>query len=325
MKLPRRMFVAAGLALAVAPALAEAGKPRMPETLELWPGSPPGENPAHPIVRKVDDQSRDPANPDRWIRGIARPIIEVWRPRKPNGAAILVVPGGSYAFLSYDNEGVSQAKWLNALGITAFILYYRLPGEGWNDRGLVPLQDAQRAVRLIRRNAARFKVDPGRVGVLGFSAGGHLAGSLATRFAERAYAPVDAADSLSARPDVAGLIYPVISVEAGFTHSGSRANLLGDTPSPEALTAASVDRRVTGDTPPVFLLTTIDDGAVPSANSLAMYEAMRAAGRPVTLHVFETGGHGFGVRLPASQPASAWPQLFAAFAASHGLIPAPTK
>ena len=322
MKLGRRTFMGAGAVLAMAPTLAQAAKPRTSEAVELWPGLPPGYNPAIPIEHRIDDQARNPAKPDRWIRGIARPTMEIWRPSKPNGAAVLLVPGGSYAFLSYDNEGVSQAEWLNALGVTAFILSYRLPGEGWHDRGLVPLQDAQRAMRIIRHNANRFGIDPGRVGVLGFSAGGHLAGSLATRFDEATYAAVDAADKLPARPDIAGLIYPVISLESDFTHVGSRDNLLDAGASPAALAAASVNRRVTADTPPVFLLSTIDDDAVPSANSLAMYDAMRAARRPVSLHVFEAGGHGFGVRLPPSQPASIWPKLFTAFAASHGLIPA---
>lgn len=325
MKLPRRTFVLAGIALAMAPAPALARKQRMPEIVELWPGPPPGHNPQVSITSRTDDQSHDSDKPDRWIYGIARPTIEIWRPSKPNGGAVLLVPGGGYGFLSYDNEGVSQAKWLNALGITVFILLYRLPGEGWHNRSLVPLQDAQRSMRVIRYNAARFGIDPARVGVLGFSAGGHLAGSLATRFDEKTYDPVDSADSLSARPDLAGLIYPVISLEADFTHGGSRDNLLGTGASPEALQAASVNRRVTADTPPAFLLSTIDDGAVPTANSTVMYEAMRAAKRPVTMHIFETGGHGFGVRLPVGQPASNWPGLFAAFAASHGLIPAPSK
>ena len=228
---------------------------------------------------------------------------------------MLVVPGGSYWFLSYDNEGVSQADWLNAQGVTAFILMYRLPGEGWPQRENVPLQDAQRAMRLIRSRAQQFGIMPERVGVLGFSAGGHLAGSLATCHAEPVYAPVDAADGLSARPDVAGLIYPVISVDALFTHEGSRAALLGQNPTEASRKARSVELRVTDDTSPVFLMHAADDGAVPVANSIALFQAMQAKARPVALHVFEHGGHGFGVRLPASEPASIWPTLFAAFAA----------
>ncbi|WP_427967969.1 alpha/beta hydrolase [Altererythrobacter sp.] len=319
------MVLASGFALATIPAIAQAGTAHSPEILELWPGPPPGLNPDIPIERRVDDQSRDPGVYDRWIRGIARPMLEVWRPAKPNGAAMLIVPGGGYGFLSYDNEGVSQAQWLNARGITAFILFYRLPGEGWQNREVVPLQDAQRAMRLIRSKATDFGIDTKRVGVLGFSAGGHLAGSLATRHAEVVYESIDAADSLSARPDIAGLIYPVISLEADFTHGGTRDNLLGTGATPEAKRAASVNRRVTSETPPVFLLHANDDGAVPVANSIAMYEAMQADKLPVALHIFEAGGHGFGVRLPANLPASKWPELFAAFAAGHGLIQPPAE
>lgn len=323
MRLPRRSLLASGLAFAAVPAFAAAGNGTAApsEAIELWPGLPPGYKSDSRIERRIDDQSHDPAKFDRWIHGIARPTLEVWRPAKPNGAAMLLVPGGAYGFLAYDNEGVSQAQWLNAKGITAFILSYRLPAEGWLNRSVVPLQDSQRAMRLIRSRASTFGVDPNRVGVLGFSAGGHLAGSLATRHGEKVYDAVDAADSLSARPDVAGLIYPVISLEADFAHAGSRDNLLGSGASADALRAGSVNRRVTADVPPVFLLNTLDDTTVPAENSLAMYEAMRAAKRPVELHIYETGGHGFGVRLPASLPASNWPRLFTAFAASHGLVP----
>lgn len=314
----RRAVLGAGIALATAPhvALSNPGD----ETVELWPGPPPGATDAS-IARKVDDQSRDPARPDRWISGIDRPVLVVRRPAQPNGSAMLVIPGGSYWFLSYDNEGISQADWLNAQGVTAFILMYRLPGEGWRQRENVPLQDAQRAMRLIRSRAQQFGIMPERVGVLGFSAGGHLAGSLATCHADSVYAPVDAADRLSARPDVAGLIYPVVSLDAPFSHEGSRTALLGQNPTEAARKARSVEFRVTDDTSPVFLMHAADDGAVPVANSIALFQAMQSKARPVALHVFEHGGHGFGVRLPASEPASLWPTLFAAFAARHGISP----
>lgn len=293
------------------------------EVVELWQGEPPGRAPVR-ITRKVDDKSSDPARPDRWITGIARPVMVVRRPLRPNGSAVLLMPGGGYGFLSYDNEGTSQAAWLNARGITAFILLYRLPGEGWQRREDVPLQDAQRAVRLIREQATRFAIRPNAITVLGFSAGGHLAGSLATRHAERVYEPRDAADRLSARPDLAGLIYPVITLEAYFTHGGSRDNLIGPDASAAgaALRARSVDQRVDAQTPPVFLVHATDDGLVPPAHSILMFQAMQAARRPTALHIFEDGGHGFGVRLPRTTTASAWPNLFASFAARHGVFPA---
>ncbi|MBB6503529.1 acetyl esterase/lipase [Sphingomonas endophytica] len=315
----RRALLAALAAAPLVPdvAAAQAGD----ETLPLWPKAPPGA-PATLPVRKVEQRSKTAGFNDRWLTGIAMPTLTVRRPAQPNGAAVMLIPGGGYGFLAFDNEGEEQARWLTARGVTCFILTYRLPGEGWRDRALVPLQDAQRGLRLIRAHAARYGVDAKRVAVIGFSAGGHLAGSLATRHAERTYAPVDASDRLSARPDLAGLIYPVVSLSEPFTHTGSRDNLLG-TPSDEsARRAASVERHVDAQTAPVFLVHASDDGTVPIANSLAMYQALLAAQRPAELHAFDKGGHGFGVRLPAGTPAAAWPTLFAAFAAQLGLLPA---
>ncbi|WP_137897879.1 alpha/beta hydrolase [Sphingomonas sp. 2SG] len=290
------------------------------EVVPLWPGRIPGA-PGKTIPRKIEERSKTAGFTDRWVTGVDVPALVVKRPARPNGAAVLLVPGGGYGFLAYDNEGIEQARWLNALGVTCFILLYRLPGEGWSERRLVPLQDAQRAMRVIRSRADSFGVDAKRIAVIGFSAGGHLAGSLATRHGERVYAPVDAADTLSARPDLAGLIYPVISMDAAITHKGSRDNLLGATPSAEEVAAASVEKRVTAETPPVFLVHAGDDGAVPIANSLSMYAALLAAKRAAEMHVFDEGGHGFGVRLAKTVPTAAWPTLFATYAARKGVFP----
>ena len=320
----RRQLLAGGaalLSLAPAGAALAQGEPAM-EMLPLWPGRPPGWRRDSRIVRVVDEKSRSPGWHDRWITGIGDPYLEVYRPARPNGSAVLLIPGGGYGFLAYDNEGTSQAAWLNARGITAFILMYRLPGEGWDGRALAPLQDAQRAMRLIRSEAGRFGVDPAKIATLGFSAGGHLAGSLATRHAEATYAAVDAADALSARPDLAGLIYPVVSMEAGFTHGGSRDNLLG-ADAPAALrSAASVETRVTAETPPIFLAHAADDGLVPPGNSLALHAAMLAAGRPCEMHMFDEAGHGFGVRLPREVPTAHWPDLFHTYGVRKGVFAA---
>jgi acetyl esterase/lipase len=318
----RRGVIGIGSALALAPAIAKAaGEGSSQEILALWPGRAPGDI-GTVITPRIVDQSHDPAHPDRWIYGVPRAELVVCRPAQPNGSAVLLMPGGSYEFLSFDNEGTSQARWLNALGVTAFILRYRLPAEGWGGRADVPLQDAQRAMRVIRRDATRLGIDPARVAALGFSAGGHLCGSLATRHAESVYTPVDAADRLSARPDIAGLIYPVVTLGGRATHGGSRDNLLGPDAPAESRERRSVERRVDADTPPLFLVHASDDGLVPVANSIGLYQAMLDHQRPAEMHLFDEGGHGFGVRLPPAMPAAIWPRLFARFAARKGVFPA---
>ncbi|SEM51489.1 Acetyl esterase/lipase [Sphingomonas gellani] len=311
--------VAALAGLATLPASAQIG-PR-DEVVPLWPGAIPGDRRAR-IVRSIKDQSHNAGHPDRWVMGVDRPVLVVRRPARANGSAVLLLPGGGYSFLAYDNEGTEQAAWLNARGITAFILLYRLPSEGWDAREHVPLQDAQRAMRVIRADSQRFGVDAARIAVLGFSAGGHLAGSLATRHAEQVYTPSDSADRLPARPDLAGLIYPVVSMEAPFTHGGSRDMLLGNHATPAKRHVASVEARVTAQTPPTFLAHAGDDDIVPVANSLALYSALHAAERPAELHVFDKGGHGFGTRLPDTVDASQWPTLFHRFGISRGVFPA---
>lgn len=318
----RREVLAAAAALPFTGAAAHAAPITWgDDIIQLWPGKAPGA-PARLPVGKVEQRSTDPNFNDRWLTGIDRATLMVRRAAQPNGAAVLLVPGGGYGFLSIDNEGEEQARWLNARGVTCFILSYRLPGEGWANRATVPLQDAQRAIRVIRARAASYGVDPKRVAALGFSAGGHLAGSLATRFDERVYAPVDAADQLSARPDLAGLIYPVVSLSAPFTHGGSRDALFGPGADAALLRAASVETRVTDATPPIFLAHASDDGLVPIGNSIALYQAMLEKGRETEFHGFDKGGHGFGARLPESVPASVWPKLFAAYGQRIGVLPA---
>lgn len=320
--LTRRTLLGVGSALALAPVATRAAElMEANEHVPLWPGKIPGDL-GSKIVRRVDPRSGADAHPDRWIYGVARPELVVFRPSNANGAAVLCMPGGGYEFLAFDNEGVEQARWLNARGITVFVLLYRLPAEGWARREDVPLQDAQRAMRVIRRDAAKYGIDPKRVAALGFSAGGHLCGSLATRHAERTYTPVDATDQLSARPDIAAMIYPVVTLAGPGTHVGSRDNLLGKD-APEALRRShSVDQRIDADTPPLFLVHAEDDGTVPVANSLDLYRAMLDHKRPAEMHVFDEGGHGFGTRLPAATPAADWPRLFARYAARKGVFPA---
>lgn len=286
------------------------------EILPLWPGLPPGAPSILPEEHYVE-RGRPGEPHDRYAAQIARPTISVFRPVRPNGNAVLLAPGGAYIRVVSDKEGYDTARWLAAHGVTAFVLRYRLPGGGWAHSSDVPLQDAQRAVRIIRARARGFAIDPARLGVIGFSAGGHVAASLAVHHAAQAYEPVDEADRLSARPQVVALLYPVIQMGA-HAHAGSRDALLGKNPSEAAIAAYSPDRHVTTATPPTMLVHAGDDPSVWLDNSLGMFAALRAASIPTELHVFEKGGHGFGLRLPAGATANAWPGLFLAFARNHG-------
>lgn len=288
------------------------------EVLPLWPGTPPGG--ANVELKQIVEVRTDPAGfQDRRLTGIGTPVLVVKRAPRPNGAAIMAIPGGGYSVLNEAASGTEHAKWLNAQGVTTFILIYRLPGEGWARRADVPLQDAQRAIRLIRANADRLGIDRNRVGILGSSAGGHLAGSLATRFDDRVYDPVDSHDEISARPDLAALLFPVVTMGAD-AHVPSRDELLGPDSTAAMRDAYSLEKHVSPRTPPMFLCCAGDDGVVPPVNSIAMYRAMLDAGLKAELHVFQKGGHGFGVRRPPSLPTSHWPDLFIRFARFNGLF-----
>ena len=259
----------------------------------------------------------DPNYPQIWVKGIAVPEVNVFRPALPDGSAILAIPGGGYGFLAVQNEGLHVAERFNADRTTVFVLSYRLPGEGWANRAIVPLSDAQRAMRLIRARSAEFKIDPSRLGVLGFSAGGHLAADLSVSYDQSVYAPVDAADRISAKPAFSGLIYPVATFQS-FTHAGSRDSLLGPNAPPGLVHARSPELHVNSATPPSFVVHAFDDGLVPIDNSLAWIAAARAAKTPVEAHLLTEGGHGFGLHLPASNPGSRWPDLFALWMRQHG-------
>lgn len=208
---------------------------------------------------------------------------------------------------------------LAARGFTAFVLFYRLPGEGWAAGPDVALADAQRAMRLIRARAGDFAVDPERVSAMGFSAGGHLCADLATRFDASVYAPVDAADQLSAKPHSAAPIYPVISMTAPDAHPGSRELLVGKNATPALEAAHSPHLNVPADAPPVFLLHAEDDDVVPVNNALLLRAALKAKGARVETHLFEHGGHGFGLRKAIGKPVEAWPELWRAWARTTGL------
>jgi acetyl esterase/lipase len=288
------------------------------ETIELWPEGAPG-MPAVPPREIVDERSKDPRLADRAVHGITRPRLVVFRPERPNGTAVLLFPGGGYRWVVVDKEGYEMGRWLAARGYTAFVLFYRLPGEGWAAGPDVALSDAQRAMRILRSRAVHYGIRPDRVVAMGFSAGGHLCGDLATRFDAPTYAAVDAADRLSAHPDGAALLYAVQSMTLPTAHPGSRTQLLGAQASPALEHAHTPARNVTVRTPPCFLLHAEDDASVPVENTLEMRAALRAAGVLAETHLFPEGGHGFGLRLAAGKPVAAWPELFRHWAEARGL------
>jgi acetyl esterase/lipase len=322
MSLDRRAILGLATAAAAAtPALADppGTLPDPTEVVPLWPGRPPGAQRILPREQIVDRRATSGFQ-DRFVTGVGAPLMTVFRPARPNGAVVLIAPGGGYIRVVIDKEGFEVGHRLAAAGITSFVLRYRLPAEGWDRQADVPLQDAQRAIRLIRAGAAGFGIDPKRVAAMGFSAGGHVMASLATRSRASVYAPVDGADRLDARPDLSVLMYPVIDMARPFAHPGSREALLGKPPERGAETAYSPQLHVDGATPPTFLVHAWNDPGVPTENSLNYLAALRAAKVPAEAHIFEEGGHGFGIYGARGKPAAAWPDLFLAWAARHGFI-----
>jgi len=293
--------------------------PEPAETIDLWPAGAPGA-PAKLPVETVRERSKDPAYNDRYVFGITRPRMAVFRPVHPKGAAVLITPGGGYNWVVIDKEGYEMARLLAARGITAFVLFYRLPHEGWASGPDTPLADAQRAMRLIRHRASRYGLDPKRVCAMGFSAGGHLCADLMTRFDAGVYAAVDPADRLSARPDLAAPIYPVVSMTLPTAHAGSRKNLVGENASPELERAHSPHLNIPAGAPPTFLLHAEDDASVVVENTLLLRAALLARKVPVETHLFADGGHGFGLRLARGKSVEGWQELFFAWARKKGLF-----
>ena len=286
-------------------------------TMPLWPGKPPGGARVTATENRVE---RQPATADGnyIVEHVRQPTLTMLKPAKPNGAAVLLIPGGGYRFVSMGNEGFPVARRFAEAGYTCFILLYRLPADGWSAGADVPLQDAQRAVRMIRSLAPREGFDPQRIGVVGFSAGGHLAAWLATRDVREIAAPVDAIDRLPASVTAAAFVYPVITLRDPVAHKGSREQLLGADATPARIAAYSLEENVMATPPPAVLVHALDDPAVPYQNSLLMAEALRARKGAVEVHLLESGGHGFG--LGTAKPAVAnWPELVAGFLGRHSV------
>ena len=244
-----------------------------------------------PVIDKEYSTFRD--NVTR-IAKVSNPTLTVFKPDRPNGKAVIICPGGSYAILAIDKEGTRVAEEFNKWGVTAFVLKYRLPDDTINvDRSLAPLQDAQQAIRWVRSNATQYGIDKNKIGIMGFSAGGHLASTAATHFNFKADASNN--DTTSVRPDFAILIYPVISFDSTFGHKGSRNNLIGANATKEKTDFYSNELQVSAATPPIFLIHAGDDATVPVENSIRFYQACIKNKVPVELHLYPKGGHGFGM------------------------------
>jgi acetyl esterase/lipase len=228
------------------------------------------------------------------IAKVSNPTLTVFKPEKPNGKSVIICPGGSYLILAFDKEGTRVAEEFNKWGVTAFVLKYRLPDDTINiDKSLAPLQDAQQAIRWVRSNAAQYGIDKNKIGIMGFSAGGHLASTAATHFNFKADAANN--DTTSVRPDFAILIYPVISFDSTFGHKGSRNNLVGANAPKEKIDFYSNELQVTTNTPPTFLIHAADDATVPVENSIRFYQACIKNKVLAEMHVYPKGGHGFGM------------------------------
>ncbi|MEJ5188834.1 MAG: alpha/beta hydrolase [Breznakiellaceae bacterium] len=266
---------------------------------------------SHELVDEiVEERSADPVVcQDRSIRKVCYPSVFPMIAPKPLPLSVLVIPGGGYERVVIDKEGFEIGSWLNSVGITAFVLKYRLPEAPHGQDHGIPLQDAQRAMTLIREQGASWGWPEGKVAVMGFSAGGHLAAELCTRWDTQVPAGIaEYIDAEKCRPDLGLLMYPVVSMQAGVTHQGSRSRLLGSQPSPELVELHSAELQVRQDMPPLFMVHALDDGAVPVTNTLRLCEVCSKRGIPVEAHIFPDGGHGFGLREKSGTIAS-WPDL----------------
>jgi acetyl esterase/lipase len=251
------------------------------------------------------------------IADVSKPTLTRFSPANPNGKSVIICPGGGYSILASGHEGVDVAKALNDIGVTAFVLKYRIPSDRTAiDKSIAPLQDAQQAIRLVRKNAEKWGLKANKIGIMGFSAGGHLAATATTHFAEKAdsreggtSSPVQ--DTTSVRPDFSMLIYAVISFDSTITHKGSRNNLIGEKPTAEMTKKFSNELQITPQTPPTFLVHAGDDGAVPVENSVRFYQNCIKNKVPVEMHLYPKGGHGFGMNNKTTE--DKWMERLAAW------------
>ncbi|MEI6749381.1 MAG: alpha/beta hydrolase [Bacteroidales bacterium] len=270
------------------------------ETIVLYADGVPGSKGI-----QIDEESKTTDGITR-VKNVMQPALYVFQPRsKTSDAAVVICPGGGYSILAIDHEGYEIAKWFNERGVTAFVLKYRLPQENlFSDKEIRPLQDAQQAIRIVRKNAEKYGVSPDKIGIMGFSAGGHLAATASTHFEKQIGEITDPA--ISVRPDFSILIYPVITFNDSIVHSGSRDNLIGKNPPADKIEFFSNEKHVSKETPPTFLISTSDDFVEPE-NSILYFQACRKNNVPVEMHIYEKGGHGYALKKKGLGPVETWP------------------
>lgn len=274
-----------------------------PEEILLWPGRPPG--PGGPTGPEVIG---DKGAGFGALSNISVPRLRVYRPAQPNGSAVLVCGGGGYFRIQLWKESTPAARWLQERGFTVFELIYRLPNDGWD--AAAPFADAQRAMKIIRTRAREFAVRPDRIGIMGFSAGGHLAGFTALRPQQALYEGADRFEQASARPDFNVLLFPVVSLRKPFDTTRTRREIIGENPSTAAQEHWSLDTHASAAASPTIIFSAADDPITPPAHGIRLFEALRAKGASAELHIFREGGHGWGLGTP-DQAISQWPALFA--------------
>lgn len=283
------------------------------ETMNLWPE---GKIPNFKASSVAEKSETDASNILR-ISGVTVPTITAYIAPKENatGAAVMICPGGGYGILAASHEGSDFAKWFNDRGISAFVLKYRLPNEkAMTHQHEVPLMDAMQGMKMIRQNAAKWNIDPNKIGVMGFSAGGHLAATVSTHYNMGPKA------SQESKPDFSILLYPVISFSPAISHGGSRDNLLGTEKSDELINYYSNELQVSDQTPPAFLVHAMDDGAVPVENSIEYYLALKKRKIAAEMHLYPTGGHGFGMRTEGKGSLANWPAAMEGWLKSMGYM-----
>jgi acetyl esterase/lipase len=272
------------------------------EEIPLWPGKPPGEGSVTGPEKLGEAGAGFGA-----LSNVSTPRMRVYRAATPNGAAVVVCGGGGYFRIQLWKESTPIARWLQQRGFTVFELIYRLPNDGWD--ASAPFMDAQRAIRIVRSRAAEFGVDPQQIGIMGFSAGGHLAGFTALQPQRKLYAGSDTYEKASAKPDFSVLLFPVVSLRKPYDTTRTRREIIGDSPTAEAENAWSLDTYASADAPPTIIFASADDKTAPPGHGIMLFEKLIAAGASAELHMFRDGGHGWGLGRP-EQVLSQWPEMF---------------